>query len=200
MDQLKISNYAVDNLVFTKGYTKGEGPFTCKGHCCCSGVYVGFDDKEKIMKHKDIIIANMDETQDKNPDHWFEDKVYDDEDFYTGKCTATNVQNGGCVFQNKEKLCGLQVLSVKMGQHKWFLKPYYCILFPLVIVDKALTFDDYQQGIHECCTVFDKFETPLFEACEEEIKFCFGEYNYHLLKNYYEANKEKLLSSSLESK
>ncbi len=200
MEHLKISNYDVDNLIFQKGYKNGEGPFTCKGHCCCSGVYVGFDDKEKILKHKDIIIANMDETQDKNVDNWFENMIYDDEDFYTGKCTATNVQNGGCVFQNKDKLCGLQVTSVKMGKHKWFLKPFYCILFPLVIVDKSLTFDDYQQNVHDCCTISENFETALFEACEEEVVYLFGEYNYHQLKNFYEANKERLLSSSLENK
>lgn len=200
MERIKISNYDVDNIIFTQGYKRGEGPFTCKGDCCCSGVYIGFDDKEKILKYKDIIVSNMDETQDKNIDHWFENITYDDDDFYSGKCTATNVQNGGCVFQTKDKLCGLQVTSVKIGKHKWFLKPFYCILFPLVIVDKVITFDDYQQGIHSCCTISDKYDIPLFEACEEEIKYLFGEYNFYLLKNYYEINKEELLRTALENK
>jgi len=200
MDRLKVSNYDVDNIIFSQGYKKGEGPFTCKGDCCCSGVYIGFDDKEKILKHKDIIIANMDETQDKNVENWFEKTIYDDNDFYTGKCTATNLNNNSCVFQNKEKLCILQVTSVKMGKHKWHLKPFYCILFPLVIVDKVLTFDDYQQGIHKCCTISSDFETPLFEACKEEIIYLFGEYNFELLKNYYEQNKNLLLSSAIDNK
>jgi len=189
IENLKIGNYNIDDMIFCKGYKKEQGPFTCKGLCCYSGVYISFEDKERILEHKDIIIANMDETQIKDINNWFDNIIYDDEDFSAAKCTATNLYNDACVFQDKNKLCGLQVTSVKMGMHKWFLKPFYCIFFPLVIVDKVITFDDFQQNIHPCCTIHEEYDTPLFEACTEEIRFLFGEYNFNLLKSYYNLNK-----------
>jgi hypothetical protein len=190
MNECKLAQYSIDNVIFNQGYKTNEGPFTCKGKCCTSGAYIDVKEKDKILEYKDQVMELLDETQSKNLDDWFEKETYVDQDFVSGISTGTNVYNDKCNFQNKDKLCVLQVASAKMGKHKWFLKPFYCILFPLVIVDKEFTYDDYQKG-EGCCTVDDVFEVPLYQSCKEEIEYLFGPESFEYLNKLYEEKKSK---------
>jgi hypothetical protein len=200
MNREKITDYQIDNIIFQKGYEKKLGPFSCTGSCCSSGVFADVLEKEKILSFKEKIINEMDETQTKDFDEWFESEILEDPDFNSGKCVGTQIYNDKCVFLRKDKLCVLQTLSVKLGYHKWFLKPFYCILFPLVTTEDTVTFDDYREGVEECCTPIMDYDVPLFEACKEEICYLFGEDGYKYLQKYYSENKVDLLNSSLENK
>ena len=45
---MRVGKYAIDQILFEKGFSKGCGPFACESTCCESGVYV--DLKEKLVQ------------------------------------------------------------------------------------------------------------------------------------------------------
>jgi hypothetical protein len=200
MNNQEIKKYRIDNIIFLKGFHKTDGPNLCSAKCCSGGVYIDLTEKEKILSFKEQIIQEMDETQNLDISSWFDDEIIEDTDFYSGKCICTKTFHDKCVFLNKEKLCVLQVVSTKFGYHKWFLKPFFCILFPLTIEENTITFDDYQNGNEKCCSILNDFCISLYEACQEEIGFLFGEESHKYIRDCYFENKFDLPNSSLESK
>ncbi len=186
---LHVKGYAIDPILFTQGYPKGCGPYACSSRCCSDGVWVDLKEKERIIEERELIQRYMDDTQDKDPDNWFAE-CEDDDDFPSGVCEGTTVRSGGCVFLNKEGLCVLQVAAASEGRHKWDIKPFYCILFPISIANKTITFDDHKQGEVACCTIGRHHLIPLFQACKEELIHAVGDDGYRALEEYYQANRE----------
>ena len=109
----------------------------------------------------------------------------DDTDFASGKCASTAVVNGKCAFLDKAGRCAMQMAGTVEGIHKWSLKPIFCILYPLEISNNVIVFDDMSNEEQQCCTISDEFDTPLFEACKEELIHVLGVDGYRELETYY---------------
>jgi hypothetical protein len=187
--QLIVKGYKIDPIIFSRGYPKGCGPYMCNSVCCSDGVWVDIKEKERILEEKDLIIRYMDDTQDTNPDAWFAEYEKDD-DFPSGVCVGTTTRERGCVFLNKDGLCTLQVAAVGEGMHKWDIKPFYCVLFPISIADNTITFDEHKQGESQCCTVHPAHLIPLFEACKAELVYAVGEDGYTEIEEYYNTHRD----------
>jgi Fe-S-cluster containining protein len=125
----------------------------------------------------------MDETQSKDTSTWFEEPE-EDEDFDSGIAVGTEVINEKCNFLDKNGLCVLQKLAMNEGAYKWKYKPLYCILFPLVIYEGALTIDDDHMNRLKTCNKNPIVETSIFEACREELIHFFGERGFAELDDY----------------
>jgi hypothetical protein len=185
---LVINNLTIDPIIFTQGYPTGCGPFQCTAHCCIEGVFIDVKEVQRIREHKEMVLKYMDETQPHNPEQWFEQRSEHDADFPSGQCVGTETHNNKCVFLNKQGLCSLQVAAIAEGLPKWSLKPFYCVLFPLTIMNGTLTFDDFRHGETQCCSLAQDHTTPLFKACRKELTYVLGREGYAELEAYYSAN------------
>lgn len=188
---LKVKQYLIANEFFEKGYSAGNGPCRCTSHCCTHGVWVDVRERETILQHKALIQQQMDETQVPDEGAWFEGDIEEDADFPSGRCVGTAVINNKCAFLDKRGRCSIQVAASAAGKHQWEWKPLFCILFPVVIENSIVQFDPMLQGEEPCCTIGEKFETPLFAACKEELTYLLGADGYARLEEHYASLQDK---------
>lgn len=179
----KINGLYIDPLIFTHKFVKGCDVCICSGECCYYGVYTDKKEYERILEIKDIIIAEMDDSQCKDSDKWFEEPEQDS-DFESGIAIGTQVYNGKCVFLDKQGFCTLQKIALKNGEYKWKYKPLYCILFPLVIYEGVLTIDDDHLGRMHYCNKIQNQVSTVFDACKNELIHLLGEKGYEELLEY----------------
>ncbi len=184
MTELQIGKYKIDPLLFEKGFSKGCGPNHCETSCCSSGVFLDPSDRDVILQHKDEVKSAMDETQTTNDAVWFDNTREEDLDFPSGYAVGTEVHNDKCVFLRKDGRCSVQVVSAEKYNDPWKIKPYFCIAFPISVENGMLTFDDYQQGKTECCTIVHDTDATLVDSCKAELEFVLGKEGYQELKNY----------------
>ncbi len=193
---LKVNGYEVDPMLFSHGFSKGSGPYQCDGTCCCDGVWVDIKEKDQVLKEKDLIKKYMDETQNKNHEEWFAE-YWKDPDFPSGAAVGTTVYKKNCVFLNKEGRCVIQVAATQEGRDRWDIKPFYCVLFPVSVAENTLTFDEHmeEEGT-SCCNVFPEYQTPMFEACKDELVYAVGEEGYQQMVDHYNEHKEYYKNNS----
>ena len=153
-----------------------------------------------IMKFENQIKDVMDEHQLKDTSKWFEKELEEDSDFPSGYAIGTElyISNLGitqCVFKDKRGYCSLQVMAVENGLHKWEIKPKYCIMYPLTIIDNVLTVDNEHSERLDYCGIHKKenYTQTIFDAMTEEIKFIIGEEGYNILNEHYKNNYKKQL-------
>jgi hypothetical protein len=113
---------------------------------------------------------------------WFDEERAEDSDFPSGYAIGTRKMEYGCVFLDSQGWCTLQKAAVAEGLHKWLLKPFFCVAYPITIQEGVLTVDDPQFTERtECCSrVVEGTVTPV-EVCGEEIEFMVGAEGYNEL-------------------
>lgn len=189
-DFLQVKQYRIHNEFFEKGFMSGQSPCSCTSRCCKGGVWIDVKEYETVVEHSELIRKEMDETQNPDPEAWFEPGVFDDADFPSGKCVGTTVINNKCAFLDKLGRCAIQLAAVTAGKHRWAWKPIYCILYPVEVSDGVIGFDSMLQDEQPCCTVATEFETPLFAACKDELTHLLGEDGYAILEQHYASRKQ----------
>jgi len=194
-DILEYNGLKIEPVIFTQGFVPGCDINICSGQCCNWGVYMDVNFRDVIMMHKDDIISIMDDLQIKDTAKWFENETEDDDDFPSGIAIGTELYKNAegteqCVFKDKNGFCTLQNAAVKKGMHKWAIKPKYCIMYPLTVIDGTLTYDDDHSRKLDYCGIHKKenFTQSVFEAMQEELIFVLGKEGYDFLKKYYIEN------------
>lgn len=199
--QKVINGLIVDPLIFTHPFVPKCDVYICSGECCWYGVYTDIKEMETILENRDLIKRYMDDSQTLDETKWF-DSVEEDKDFESRYCAGTETYNNKCVFLDKNGFCSLQKAAVELNQNKWKYKPLYCILFPLVIVDRKLTIDDEHLQIMHYCSKAKNQTSTLFEAMKNEIRYFLGEKGFaELLEykdNYINNMKRKKLEYEIE--
>lgn len=193
---LNVGQYSISNEFFEKGYSFGNGPCKCSSNCCKGGVWIDIGEHDIIMSKKELIKAQMDETQTTDDVKWFEGEAVNDRDFPSGKAIGTEIVNDKCAFLDKFGRCSIQLAAVADGKHKWEWKPLYCVLFPVEVTNNVVGFDNMLQGTEMCCTVSSVFETPLFVACKEELIHLLGEDGYARIRNHYKSMHKGVIVNS----
>lgn len=191
-----IKGYYIDPLIFTHKFVKECDVCVCSGECCYYGVYTDKKEYENILSMKKRIIKSMDDSQTTNVEKWFEEPE-EDEDFESGIAVGTELYNGKCVFLDRQGFCTLQKIAMEDKEYKWKYKPLYCILFPLVIYDGAITVDDEHLDRMHYCNKKENQTSTIFEACSEELEFLLGKDGFSELTNY---RQEYLKKNSNEVK
>jgi hypothetical protein len=182
---LKIDRYTMSGELFAKGFRGTSGPCSCSSACCEGGVYIDVRERDVITAHRSLIARHMDQTQTTDPSQWFEAEVAEDQDFPSGQCVGTNVINDKCAFLDGAGRCCLQKAAVAEGMHKWAIKPFFCVLYPIEISGDIVSFDEMLQDEETCCTIGTSFDVPLFQACREELVHVVGEEGYALMEQHY---------------
>lgn len=185
---LKIQQYTVSPDLFTTGYSSQSGPWTCTSQCCGGGAYVDVTERDTVLAHAALIKPHLDETQTLDEARWFESEEKPDRDYPSGVCVGTTVENGKCILQDKRGWCSIQVAATQAGQPKWAIKPMYCVLFPIEVIDNVIRYDRRFHEVRECCTAKTDFEIPLFEACHEEVVHLVGEEGLQAMRAHYAAH------------
>ncbi len=196
---LTIDGYTFSHDLFEKGFPRDGGPCTCSSVCCEEGVYADVTDRDRILSHKEMIKQYMDDTQTQDEDRWFERWESKDGDFPSGRCVGTEAHNGKCVFLDGFGRCTLQVAAVSEGMHKWALKPFFCVLYPIEVTNRVVSFDDMLQGEQSCCSIGHEFDQPLFEGCREELTFLVGSEGFRKIEEHYAAVQAKRESVNTNS-
>lgn len=197
-DFLEFNGMKIDPLIFRQGFVRGCDMSICSGQCCNWGVYMDRDFQPVIMAYENQIKEVLDEHQVRDSSKWFEKELEEDSDFPSGYAIGTElyVSSSGitqCVFKDKNHYCSLQVMAMKNNMHKWAVKPKYCIMYPLTIIDNVLTLDNDHSAKLDYCGVqhTENFTQTVFEAMTEEIKFIMGEDGFNFLNEHYNNNYRK---------
>ena len=190
-----INGLKIDPIIFTHKFVKTCDVCICSGECCYYGVYTDLKEHKLIMKMKDRIIQSMDDSQTKDVSKWFE-APEKDEDFESGVAVGTEVYNGKCVFLDRQGYCTLQKIAMEDGEMRWKYKPLYCILFPLVIFEGAITVDDDHLNRMHYCNKIENQNSTIYECCKNELKHLFGDNGFKELENY---KKEYLKNNPIEN-
>ncbi len=198
---LEYNGLKIDPVIFTQGFVPGCDLSICGGTCCHWGVYVDSEFVPKILERKDKIVKVMDKYQPKDSSLWFDTEAEEDSDFPSGYAIGTELYTDRndvdkCVFNDALGRCSLQVMAVKNGMHKWSIKPDYCIMYPLAIIDNVLTCDlDHSKRLDYCGVKHpENFTQTVFEATAEELKHIIGEKGYMFLLDHYEKNYKSVKS------
>lgn len=164
----------------------------CGGACCLYGVWVGLEERDKIIENWEGISPFMLE-ENRDVKTWFQDKLDQDQNFEGGTVVHTrivpNASHYGrtaCVFLAEESKCALQVASEHLGKHRWFFKPFYCILHPLDL-DKngMITLDEKDLLLAEeaSCLRPAIEKNSLLHIFEEELSYLLGSEEYQKILN-----------------
>lgn len=194
-DHIEISGLKFDRSIFTEGFKDPNGPNGCTSRCCRHGVYLDPIERDRILAHAGMIEKYFDETQTKSRAGWFDNDEEEDSDFPSGKCVSTGVHNEKCVFLNKSGRCTIQIAETEEGMQRFSLKPFYCILFPMVKIDGVFQFDDLCSGESACCTSSRDSKDKMVEACSIELEHALGASKYKEVLDYY---KNNLLTTKVE--
>ncbi|MEO8167649.1 MAG: DUF3109 family protein [bacterium] len=190
---LKVGKYSIAKEFFEQGFSSGNGPCNCSSNCCKGGVWTDVGEYELVMSKKELIKSQMDETQSPDDTKWFGSQAVDDRDFPSGKAMGTEVVNDKCAFLDKLGRCSIQLAAVADGKHRWAWKPLYCILFPVEVSDNVVGFDTMLQGTEMCCSASQVFETPLFEACKDELTHLLGDAGYSEIESHYASIRKNVV-------
>jgi len=204
-DIIEISGLKFERKIFTEGFKDPNGPNACTSKCCQHGVYLDPSERDKILAHADVVKKFFDETQTKDRSKWFDNAEEEDSDFPSGKCVSTKIYNDKCVFLDKKGRCVLQVAEMEEKMPGFYLKPYYCVLFPIVKIDGVFRYDDFCFGESACCTASIESADKMVEVCAVELQYALGVSGYDEVLNYYRNNfkdtkSQEVTNMSLEGK
>jgi hypothetical protein len=149
-------------------------------------VYVDLLERDTILSHAELIRRHMDDTQSQDERTWFENEEHDDPDYVSRRCVGTTVISGKCAFLDGAGRCSIQVATTGEGLGRWALKPLYCILYPIGIADGVVDVDPMLQDERSCCTAGAAFDTPVFEACRDELEHLFGNDGMQTIQEHHD--------------
>ncbi len=196
--EIEIAGTKFERRLFTEGFQHKDGPNACTSLCCRHGVYLDPVERDRILAHADTVVKYMDETQLKDKSQWFDNSEEKDQDFPSGVCVSTQTHNDRCVFLDSKGRCALQITEKEEGMKRFSLKPYYCVLFPIVKVDGVIEYDDFCSGESQCCTAARGSGKKMVESCYIEMEHALGAEKYKQVLDYYRehfANKKSEDSS-----
>jgi hypothetical protein len=179
-----IKELKVDPELLSARFHEDCAMHRCNGRCCHGGVLADVKEKERILAHAELIQKYLEPQQEQNVELWFDQTVEDDRDFISGKCDGTALGKHGCVFLDSKGLCALQKTAMAEGMHKFYLKPFFCVAYPVTIDDWVLTVHEPEYANRpECCGSAGTGSQTIFDICTEELEFMLGTEGLEELKN-----------------
>ena len=186
--EIEISGLKFELKIFTEGFKDPNGPNACTSRCCRHGVYLDPVERDRVLAYADIVEKYLDETQTGDRNRWFDNTEEEDVDFPSGKCVSTEIYNDKCVFLDKKGRCVLQIAEKEEGMRRFSLKPFYCVVFPIVKVDGVFQYDDFCSGDSACCTASPGSKNKMVEVCSIELEHALGTSKYKEILDYFRNN------------
>ncbi len=161
----------------------------CRAACCGHGVYVDLAHAGSLVDQAELIKPHLPPDR-RDVDRWFDGRVEQDNDVPSGHRVGTDVvldpshpAGTRCVFLRPDNLCALQVASVAQGRHPWDLKPFFCALYPIVLMGGTLELDDKNElyGLGGTCQRAEATPMPLYQLFQVELTLALGPDGYQQL-------------------
>ena len=170
-----IPELRVGEGILNKKFASGCSMGACNATCCQGGVAADVKERDAILEHKELILRHMEPYQEHDPAAWFDEETVEDPDYPSGYAVGTSVDDNGCVFLDNAGRCVLQKAAMAENLPKFFLKPFFCVAFPITIERGVLETDepDYTNRPHCCSVIEDGHLSPL-DVCAEELEFMLG--------------------------
>lgn len=186
-DWIRVGDLQVDPRLLEKTQTARCSIAECQAACCGHGVYVDLAEASRIVEEADLIKPHL--PADRwDVSIWFDGNVRADSDFPTGfrvgtRTVADPAHPSGtrCIFLRPEdNFCGIQYASVAEGRHPWDLKPFYCKLYPLVVLADKLMIDGDNElfSFGGSCQRPAPVPLPLHVLFKDEMVLALGEKGY----------------------
>lgn len=143
---------------------------TCRDACCSHGVDVDEANVARILAHADALERFTGIPRER----WFRDDVVADREFPSGAHRRTRVENGACVFLDRDgRGCRVHAFCVAEGLDYHVLKPLVSTLFPLTFDEGLLHPSD---EVHDRSLVcLDDARPTLYRGVRGELAYYFGE-------------------------
>lgn len=171
-----IRDMRVDPVLFKPVFQSDCSMNNCNGTCCQDGVLLDPTDKARILAHAERIKKYLEPGMERDPAKWFDGEVAMDADFPSGTCEGTMATERGCVFLDSRGLCTLQKTAMAEGMHKFALKPFYCVAYPITMDAGVLTLEDPDFTERpSCCSAIPIGARTPFDVCREEFEFMLGD-------------------------
>jgi hypothetical protein len=185
-----ISELKVGENLFKHRFSTGCSMSNCNGVCCKLGVYADVRERDKILSHVDLIHKYMEPHQEHNPERWFDADESDDKDFPSGRAIGTIAMDYGCVFLDSAGRCILQKACTAEGMPPYFLKPFYCVAFPVTVDHGFLIVDDVElENRPPCCIIDPKGSLNVFDVCPTELEYVLGREGAEELRTLFNSAK-----------
>ncbi len=171
-----IPELRLGSEIIEQRFVAGCSMTNCNADCCSGGVYADLAERDEILRHVDLIRAQMDPDQEHDTALWFEKESIPDADYPSGRAIGTEVYNDHCVFLNSKGMCVLQKTAAAAGMDRYALKPFYCWLYPVTVDGGELTIHDPEYAERpSCCSYKDEGPLTVFDICTEELTLALGE-------------------------
>jgi len=143
-----IKNLRLGEEVLVPRFARGCDTNKCSGACCGGGVLVDVAHRDRVLSEAALVLRYMEPSQEHDPARWFEDEVFEDPDYPSGRAVCTTVVNDTCVFLDSQRRCALHMAEAESPA----LKPFYCRAYPVAIVQGRVTLDtDWCPEETQCC-------------------------------------------------
>jgi hypothetical protein len=161
----------IDPLVFSARFPDRCRLELCGSRCCRFGVWADVAERDAIVASRDLFTPYL-RPEAADPESWF-GATNEDGDCPSGLAVETMAVKGYCAFFNPACGCVLQKAAADAGLHEWHLKPRFCIMFPLVLLDGELTVDEDMKSLW--CMREKNRTRPILHAVDREVRYLFGE-------------------------
>jgi len=170
-----VGSFRLSPEFFTPTHLKNQCAVNgCDGDCCSGGVAATLYEVARIQAHADDIQPYLVEPYDFQKWDLSHPADIDTPVLYEDK------PNQQCWFQRANRLCALHSLALDKGIAVPAIKPYFCLFFPLTLIDLDVNVTEISVDgkAYETCLVPSETETYLFREFETELRRVIGDANY----------------------
>ncbi len=166
-----ISNLRVGEEMLAPQFARGCDTNKCSGACCGGGVLVDIAHRDRVRAEASLVVRYMESSQEHDPSLWFEDEIFDDPDYPSGRAVCTTVVNDTCVFLDSQRRCVLHMAEAESPG----LKPFYCRAYPVAIVQGRVTLDtEWCPEETQCCATVSDGERSGLDVYAGELLHLLG--------------------------
>ncbi len=169
-----IGPYRFSPELFQKTRLVNRCKIDCAEACCNEGCFLTIHDARRILARRDEIQPYLIEPLD-----------FDSWDLSRPANIATPVRAEGtseqqCWFLNQDKCCVLHALAIEKGIPVPSIKPYFCLMFPLTLIDIDINVNEIaiDNKAYSTCLTEGDHESYLYQQFETELRHYVGDEVY----------------------
>jgi Fe-S-cluster containining protein len=177
-----IGNFRLSPELFVRSRLVNRCLRRCAGDCCDEGVFLTLYDARRIIERRDEIQPYL--TRPFDFDTW---------DISHPANIATPLQNEGtldqrCWFFTQGRRCALHALALDRNFPIKSIKPFFCLLFPLTLVDIDFNLTEIclETKAYQTCLREGEKEDWLFKQFGPDLTRILGEDGYEELEQMFQ--------------
>ncbi len=148
--------------------------YSCNGACCAEGVFLTVYDAQRIVQHGSAIQKYLVEPYD------FASWNMTRPGYVSTPVYSRDPQHEHCWFLMRNARCAVHTYALEQGIPVQDLKPYFCRMFPLTLVDLDIDVTEIaiDPKAYDTCLVPAEQENYLFTQFETELRRTIGDAGY----------------------